>query len=69
MTTTAVLSKFRRKLLERREGTRTFIANGREAARMEGLEAAEQAHAKANEEQKRIAAEEAARKAGQNPPQ
>lgn len=70
---TAPLSKFRRKWLERLEGTRVFIADGRESARLESLEAARQSelelekeiHARRNEEQLRIANEDAARKAAQ----
>lgn len=66
---TAVLSKFRRKWLERQAGNRVFISNGREAARVEALEAARQselelekaAHDRRNAEQARLLQEEAER--------
>jgi len=70
-----VLSKFRRKWLERQAGERVFIADGRESARLEALESARQSelalekevHDRRNAEQARLLQEEAERvKAAQN---
>ncbi len=65
-----VLSKFRRKWLERQAGERVYIADGRESARLETINAAEReaeleriAHERRNTEQARLLKEEAERTA------
>ena len=59
---TAILSKFRRKWLERLNGERVFISDGRETARVQALEAASDAeHAQRNAEQVKLLEAEANR--------